>query len=67
MLVCEMLHIGWKRSGNGKDLSMYALKDYSVVRQVMVKLQTAFGADLATEIRDCIPLHPSELPGIGVV
>ena len=37
MLVSEMPHGGLKRSGYGKDLSMYALEDYSVVRHVMVK------------------------------
>jgi aminobutyraldehyde dehydrogenase len=38
MLVSEMPHGGMKRSGYGKDLSGYALEDYSVVRHVMVKL-----------------------------
>ncbi len=38
MLVSEMPHGGLKRSGYGKDLSIYALEDYSVVRHVMVKL-----------------------------
>jgi len=38
MLVSEMPHGGVKRSGYGKDLSMYALEDYTVVRHVMVKL-----------------------------
>jgi acyl-CoA reductase-like NAD-dependent aldehyde dehydrogenase len=33
-----MPHGGLKRSGYGKDLSMYALEDYSVVRHVMAKL-----------------------------
>ena len=37
MLVSEMPHGGLKRSGYGKDLSMYALEDYTVVRHVMVK------------------------------
>ena len=37
MLVSEMPHGGLKRSGYGKDLSMYALEDYSLVRHVMVK------------------------------
>jgi aminobutyraldehyde dehydrogenase len=39
MLVSEMPHGGFKRSGYGKDLSAYALEDYSVPRHVMVKLQ----------------------------
>jgi len=38
MLVSEMPHGGLKRSGYGKDLSMYALEDYTVPRHVMVKL-----------------------------
>jgi len=37
-LVSEMPHGGLKRSGYGKDLSMYALEDYTVPRHVMVKL-----------------------------
>jgi aminobutyraldehyde dehydrogenase len=37
MLVSEMPHGGLKQSGYGKDLSAYALEDYSVVRHVMVK------------------------------
>jgi aminobutyraldehyde dehydrogenase len=37
MLVSEMPHGGMKSSGYGKDLSMYALEDYTVVRHVMVK------------------------------
>jgi aminobutyraldehyde dehydrogenase len=38
MLVNEMPHGGLKMSGYGKDLSMYALEDYSVVRHVMAKI-----------------------------
>jgi aminobutyraldehyde dehydrogenase len=38
MLANEMPHGGLKWSGYGKDLSMYALEDYTVVRHVMVKL-----------------------------
>ena len=38
MLASEMPHGGMKSSGYGKDLSAYALEDYSVVRHVMVKL-----------------------------
>jgi aminobutyraldehyde dehydrogenase len=37
-MVSEMPHGGFKRSGYGKDLSVYALEDYTVVRHVMVKL-----------------------------
>lgn len=38
MLVSEMPHGGLKKSGYGKDMSMYAIEDYSAVRHVMVKL-----------------------------
>jgi len=38
MLTSEMPHGGLKRSGYGKDLSLYALEDYTVVRHVMIKL-----------------------------
>ncbi|WP_029351252.1 gamma-aminobutyraldehyde dehydrogenase [Bosea sp. 117] len=37
MLTSEMPHGGLKQSGYGKDLSSYALEDYTVVRHVMVK------------------------------
>ncbi|PZA07876.1 MULTISPECIES: gamma-aminobutyraldehyde dehydrogenase [unclassified Meiothermus] len=37
MLVNEMPHGGLKASGYGKDMSIYALEDYTVVRHVMVK------------------------------
>ena len=38
MLVNEMPHGGLKHSGYGKDMSLYALEDYTVPRHVMVKL-----------------------------
>ncbi|MBV8646817.1 gamma-aminobutyraldehyde dehydrogenase [Paludibacterium sp.] len=37
MLISEMPHGGLKRSGYGKDLSLYALEDYSVARHIMIK------------------------------
>ena len=37
-LASEMPHGGFKQSGYGKDLSMYALEDYSEVKHVMVSL-----------------------------
>jgi aminobutyraldehyde dehydrogenase len=37
-LTNEMPHGGFKQSGYGKDLSVYALEDYTVARHVMVKL-----------------------------
>ncbi len=36
-LVSEMPHGGFKQSGYGKDMSMYALEDYTVVKHVMVR------------------------------
>ena len=36
-LVSEMPHGGMKRSGYGKDLSMYGLEDYTAVRHVMIR------------------------------
>jgi len=36
MLTNEMPHGGVKQSGYGKDMSMYALEDYTVVRHVMI-------------------------------
>jgi aminobutyraldehyde dehydrogenase len=38
MLANEMPHGGMKQSGYGKDMSVYALEDYTVARHVMVKL-----------------------------
>ena len=38
MLVSEMPHGGYKSSGYGKDMSMYALEDYTNVKHVMVKI-----------------------------
>ena len=37
-LVSEMPHGGFKQSGYGKDLSMYALEDYTQIKHVMAKL-----------------------------
>jgi aminobutyraldehyde dehydrogenase len=36
MLVNEMPHGGLKQSGYGKDMSHYALEDYTAVRHVMI-------------------------------
>ena len=36
MLVNEMPHGGLKQSGYGKDMSMYALEDYTAVRHIMI-------------------------------
>ena len=38
-LVSEMPHGGFKESGYGKDLSVYALEDYTVVKHVMANLE----------------------------
>ena len=34
-LVAEMPHGGYKKSGYGKDLSLYGLEDYTRVKHVM--------------------------------
>lgn len=36
-LVSEMPHGGQKQSGYGKDMSVYGLEDYTIVRHVMIK------------------------------
>ncbi len=38
-LVSEMPHGGFKESGYGKDLSMYGVEDYTVVKHVMANIQ----------------------------
>lgn len=38
MLASEMPHGGLKQSGYGKDMSLFAIEDYTVVRHVMVKM-----------------------------
>jgi betaine-aldehyde dehydrogenase len=38
-LVSEMPHGGYKESGYGKDLSMYALEDYTEIKHVMINLE----------------------------
>jgi len=38
MLTAEMPHGGFKKSGYGKDQSVYALEEYTVARHVMIKL-----------------------------
>jgi betaine-aldehyde dehydrogenase len=37
-LVSEMPHGGYKQSGYGKDLSVYALEDYTEIKHVMINL-----------------------------
>ncbi len=38
-LVSEMPHGGYKQSGYGKDLSVYALEDYTNIKHVMINLE----------------------------
>jgi 1-pyrroline dehydrogenase len=38
-LVSEMPHGGYKRSGYGKDMSMYAVEEYTQIKHVMAKLE----------------------------
>jgi betaine-aldehyde dehydrogenase len=39
-MVAEMPHGGYKKSGYGKDLSMYALDDYTRIKHVMINLNS---------------------------
>jgi betaine-aldehyde dehydrogenase len=38
-MAMEMPHGGFKQSGYGKDMSKYALEDYTIVKHVMVNLE----------------------------
>ena len=38
-IVAEMPHGGFKRSGHGKDLSMYSLEDYTRIKHVMSNIK----------------------------
>jgi aminobutyraldehyde dehydrogenase len=38
-LVSEMPHGGFKQSGNGNDMSVYSLEEYTEIKHVMVKLR----------------------------
>jgi betaine-aldehyde dehydrogenase/aminobutyraldehyde dehydrogenase len=37
----EMPHGGFKQSGNGKDMSVYALEEYTEIKHVMINRETA--------------------------
>ncbi len=37
----EMPHGGFKQSGNGKDMSVYALEEYTEVKHVMINREIA--------------------------
>jgi betaine-aldehyde dehydrogenase len=39
-MVAEMPHGGYKKSGYGKDLSAYALDDYTRIKHVMINLNS---------------------------
>jgi 1-pyrroline dehydrogenase len=43
-LVSEMPHGGYKQSGYGKDMSMYALEDYTQIKHVMARIAQTVGA-----------------------
>jgi len=43
-LVSEMPHGGYRQSGYGKDMSMYALEDYTQVKHVMARISPTVGA-----------------------
>jgi betaine-aldehyde dehydrogenase len=38
-MATEMPHGGFKQSGYGKDMSKYALEDYTIVKHVMVNIE----------------------------
>jgi betaine-aldehyde dehydrogenase len=38
-MAAEMPHGGYKQSGYGKDMSMYALEDYTEIKHVMINLE----------------------------
>jgi betaine-aldehyde dehydrogenase len=38
-MATEMPHGGYKHSGYGKDMSMYSLEDYTVVKHVMINIE----------------------------
>jgi betaine-aldehyde dehydrogenase len=38
-MATEMPHGGYKQSGYGKDMSMYALEDYTEIKHVMINLE----------------------------
>ena len=45
-IVSEMPHGGFKQSGYGKDMSMYAVEAYTEVKHVMIKLRDGHGKDM---------------------
>jgi aminobutyraldehyde dehydrogenase len=60
MLVSEMPH-GMKRSGYGKDMSMYALEDYSCVRHIMLKQQLHAIALASSQPARCVSCETTGL------
>ena len=44
-IVSEMPHGGFKQSGYGKDMSIYAIEHYTEIKHVMVKLRRASGGE----------------------
>ena len=63
-LASEMPHGGFKQSGYGKDLSMYALEDYTEVKHVMVSLIARRGVHRRTTLtaQELSRGHPLEWP-----
>ena len=39
-VVPEMPHGGFKQSGNGNDMSIYSLEEYTEIKHVMINLGT---------------------------
>ncbi|MBV9607266.1 MAG: gamma-aminobutyraldehyde dehydrogenase [Solirubrobacterales bacterium] len=40
-VVAEMPHGGFKQSGNGKDMSIYSIEEYTEIKHVMINLEAA--------------------------
>jgi aminobutyraldehyde dehydrogenase len=40
-VVAEMPHGGFKQSGNGKDMSIYAIDEYTEIKHVMINIEEA--------------------------
>ena len=50
-IVSEMPHGGFKQSGYGKDMSIYAIEHYTELKHVMVKLLTTSSRPPMTDVR----------------
>ena len=58
-----MPHGGYKQSGYGKDMSMYAIEDYTQVKHVMARIAQTVGASFLPCVG--VPPHPDASPPQG--